>query len=654
MSGTLEGVSSISVDVRNIGGISETSVEVTRGITALVGRNATNRTSLLQAIAAALGTDFVTLKGDAERGEVTLSVGGETYTRELRRENGDIVTAGDTYLDRPGLAELYAVLVESNQLRRAVRHGGDLRELLMRPVDTEEISERVSELVQRRRETDAELDRLENLADSLADLQARRQRTSETLERLDAELEEKRETLRDAERNGTPGTDSGTQLEEKQETLREVRRELEEVRQELSIERKSVESLRENRTTLETELENVSAPDRKRLATVEERIDGLRERKRTLDSVVSELQGVIRFNEKRLDGSESTLTDVLDDVLGADRSVTSGLSPGERTMTCWTCGSEVRQERLGEMVETLRDVRADKSAQRTRLDSEIADLSEECDALETALEQRSHLESRLEDVTEKIQQRESTIERLRERRDTLTDRVDDLESEIETLQGEQQDDLLALQAEVSQLEFERDRADERLEEIDSEIREARADLETRDRLEQRREEISAELQELRTRIDRLETQAVEAFNDHMDAILDRLGYDNVDRVWIEPTEQEVVDGRQTVTEEVFDLHVVRETAEGNVYEDSVDHLSESERELVGLVVALAGYLVHGVHETVPFMLLDSLEMVDGERLVELVDYLEEFVPYLVVVLLPDHADAFDDQDAPSHHRVVDI
>lgn len=37
------------------------------------------------------------------------------------------------------------------------------------------------------------------------------------------------------------------------------------------------------------------------------------------------------------------------------------------------------------------------------------------------------------------------------------------------------------------------------------------------------------------------------------------------------------------------------------------HLSENEREVVGLVFALSGYLVHDVHEQCPFILLDLLE-----------------------------------------------
>jgi hypothetical protein len=48
---------------------------------------------------------------------------------------------------------------------------------------------------------------------------------------------------------------------------------------------------------------------------------------------------------------------------------------------------------------------------------------------------------------------------------------------------------------------------------------------------------------------------------------------------------------------MFDLHVIRSTGEGTTYEDSISHLSESEREVTGLVFALAGYLVHDRRRT---------------------------------------------------------
>jgi uncharacterized protein YbaR (Trm112 family) len=79
-----------------------------------------------------------------------------------------------------------------------------------------------------------------------------------------------------------------------------------------------------------------------------------------------------------------------------------------------------------------------------------------------------------------------------------------------------------------------------------------------------------------------------------------------------------------------------------VYEDTVDTLSESEREVIGLIVALAGYLTHDVRESVPFMLLDSLEAIDSNRIAALVDYLADWATYLVVALLPEDARALSE------------
>jgi uncharacterized protein YhaN len=95
---------------------------------------------------------------------------------------------------------------------------------------------------------------------------------------------------------------------------------------------------------------------------------------------------------------------------------------------------------------------------------------------------------------------------------------------------------------------------------------------------------------------------------------------------------------------------VRSNEEGVVYEDTVEHLSESEREVTGLVFALAGYLVHEVYETVPFIVLDSLEAIDSARIAKLVTYLAEHADYLVVALLEEDAQALDD-DYP---RISDI
>ena len=166
-----------------------------------------------------------------------------------------------------------------------------------------------------------------------------------------------------------------------------------------------------------------------------------------------------------------------------------------------------------------------------------------------------------------------------------------------------------------------------------------------DRLRDERQTVTEELTDLRTRIDQIEAEAVEEFNEHMDSVLDILDYANLERVWIERVERRIREGRRKVDRTVFELHVVRATASGATYEDTVDHLSESEREVTGLVFALAGYLVHDLHETVPFVLLDSLEAIDSERIAALVDYIREYARFLVVALLPEDAQALDDEYA---------
>jgi len=68
------------------------------------------------------------------------------------------------------------------------------------------------------------------------------------------------------------------------------------------------------------------------------------------------------------------------------------------------------------------------------------------------------------------------------------------------------------------------------------------------------------------------------------------------------------------------------------------------------VFALAGYLVHEVYETVPFMLLDSLEAIDSERIAALIEYVADYAEFLVAALLPEDAQPLDS----AYARVTEI
>jgi len=81
-----------------------------------------------------------------------------------------------------------------------------------------------------------------------------------------------------------------------------------------------------------------------------------------------------------------------------------------------------------------------------------------------------------------------------------------------------------------------------------------------------------------------------------------------------------------------------------VISDELQNLSESEREVVGLVFALAGYLVHEVYDDVPFIILDSIEAIDAERIRTLVEYFIDSTEYVLVAVLEEDAPAVKSAD----------
>jgi chromosome segregation ATPase len=279
--------------------------------------------------------------------------------------------------------------------------------------------------------------------------------------------------------------------------------------------------------------------------------------------------------------------------------------------------------------------------ERKSLQTRIDELQDEKSKLNNQKQSRENIEKKLAKTESEIDTRESKITTLEEKEDVLTEKIDQLESKVESLENVSKDEILELQKEVSQIEVEIDQLESDRDDLDDEITTITSQLDDRGQLKQRREEISEELSELRTRVEDIQRNVIDEFNTHMETVLERLDYTNLDRIWIERIEEEVREGRRTVTKDRFKPHVVRSTESGTVYEDTVDHLSESEREVTGLIFALAGYLVHDVHEEVPFMLLDSIEAIDSERIGHLTDYFSEYTDYLVVALLEEDAEALD-------------
>ena len=569
-----------------------------------------------------------------------LDIGGETYTRTLTRDGATIVEEGEAYLDDPTLADLFAFLLESNEARRAVATGGDLRELIMRPIDTDEIQQEIDRQLDRRNELDRELEELEELKNRRPELEARRSELYSEVETVREDLAAKEEELEARDANVEQTREEKAELEERLADLRSKRSELEEIRYELETERESLESARARKRELDREFEELPEAPMGEIDELDARIDRLRDQKRTLESEINEVQSVIRFNQEMLDDEDADLLDALESTEGTD--VTEELLP-DGTVTCWTCGSEVPRDQIETTVSRLQELSQDKLGEIADIEDELDGLTEEVEERKGKQRRREKLQRRQSELEDEIERGEASVQRLTDRREALQSEIEGLESEIEDIEDDSYQEILDIHKAANQLEYELGRLEGELDDVESEITDLEERLDAESELRSRREELTETIGDLRTRIDRIERQAVEEFNEHMESVLERLGYSNLERIWLERVERDVREGRRTVTKSVFELHIVRQTDAGATYEDTVDHLSESEREVTGLVFALAGYLAHEVYETVPFMLLDSLEAIDSERIAALVEYVEEFSEYLVVALLPEDAAALKDE-----------
>ncbi|PSP76761.1 chromosome segregation protein SMC [Halobacteriales archaeon QS_3_64_16] len=665
----------VRLTVENIGGIDHTDLAFSPGVTVLAGRNATNRTSLLQALMAALGSEHVSLKGDAEDGRVELEIGDDTYTRTLDRTTetassgpASISTGGEPYAEDAELADLFAFLLETNEARRAVARSENLRELIMRPVDTDALQAEIDRLESEKRDLDGEIDQLDSLTDRLPELEGKRtdldDRIAEQRETLDATEAD----LEDADRDVKETREEKAELEDELDDLGSARSAVEETRLDIESERKSIAALREERDDLEGDLntsEDKDEEEEEELSSPAADIDEIetelaerRDRVQALETTINELQTIIGFNEDMAEG-ESASSAVLDalrdggEETGTDGDRAGGLTDqlvADSETVCWTCGSEVEQERIEATLDRLREVRADQFEQRRSLREEIDDLETRKSEIESRRRERERHERELRTIEAEIDDRQARLEDLQGEREDLEADVEALESEVETLQGEEYSELLDLHKQANQLEFELGRLQRERDDTEAEIERIETCLAEREALEARRAEIQEELTDLRGRIERLEKGAITEFNEHMETVLELLDYANIERIWLERREREVREGRRKVTESVFDLHVIRSTDSGATYEDTIAHLSESEREVTGLVFALAGYLAHELHESMPFVLLDSLETIDAERIAALVEHFGEYAEYVVVALLPEDAAAL----SGDYQRVTEI
>ena len=529
--------------VENVGGIDRTDVEVPPGVTVLTGKNATNRTSFLRAIMCAMGSERVSLKGDADEGGVTLTLDGETFERRLSRAGDATTFDGDPYLDDPDVADLFAFLLETNDARQAAAREESLRDVIMRPVDVDAIRTEIRRLESEKGDINDELARIESRRRDLPDLE--RKRTT-----LEAEIEGKRDDLAaledeidDSSRNVEEGRKEQAELESRLQELRETRSELESTRRKIERQEESVSSLKDERAELEADLADLPEASADGHRDLSADIDRLRTERQELNTEINELRSLIQYNEDRLDAEDYELLQgegaesdprgeaVTDGLIGADAG----------TVVCWTCGSSVERGQIESTIDRLRSLRSEKVEELNTVKTRLENRKEEKREVERERKRRETVETKLDEIESELDRRTDRIDALNSTRESLTGDVEELESQVDSLESADFDEILSLHKQANQLEFEIDSLESDLEDVTGEIEAIEAEVERAEELRATRSELVEQLTDQRTKIDQIEAEAVDSFNGHMESILDLLGYGNIERIWIERLEAPVGD-----------------------------------------------------------------------------------------------------------------
>lgn len=580
------------IEIENVAGIRAGEATIEPGLDVVRGTNWQGKTSFITALETALGTETSLTEGQSH-GVVELETPERTVAVELDRENGTVTRRGEPLLsDEYDVirASLFACLGEDNPVRTAVRRGENLEPVLTRPLEYENIEERLAELTDQRSRVESELAGAEEAANRLAQVEAR-------ISDLESTIAELREQLPEDGDDGEPAAE--------REALSEARAERNTVRARVERLESGIERAESTLEERRAELDELGVPEPDAEppdpAAAREELASLRRDVELVQSVFSSNRLVLE--EERLD--------LLGDV---DREI------GGEAVTCWVCGSAVDREHLEDHLGSLGDQLGTLRAQADRVNERV-------EALEARLEQREQAERRRAALEEEIAELEITLEEREQRLAEARNRLAALEDRVEELSAGVQESVETVTEIESEIKFRETELEEARDELAT--LETRAEREAA--LRAQRAGLADEIESLRTRKDDLEQRARRAFDDALDDILDRFdtGFESA---------------RLTPA---FDLVVARDGREA-----SLDALSEGELELLGFVAALAGHEAFEVAERVPVMLVDGIGSLADENRRRLVEYLADRAAYLVFTAHPEDSAVDAHEIDPSEWTVV--
>ncbi len=608
-----------TLDVTNIGGIRSGTTTIDDGLNVIQASNFRGKSSLIAALRTATGAtghyDEHPLTEGATEGEVSLETGSEEYNVVLERQTGNAVKqTGHPYITDETdqlSARLFACLDEDNPIRKAVRNDDDLTELLQAPLNIEDIDAAISTLKQEKREVEQQITDAERAGEQLPSVQ-------ETVTRLEGELEELRERraeLAQREGNKEQIQQLSDEISSKSGELTNLSSGVERIEDEIERKEERIARKEEKRDSLEIPEEADEsaelAPKRKKIDTLERQIELLEDLARANQNVIEE-------------GDVDLITDV-DRTIAADQ------------VDCWVCGQKTTKDEIRERIEQLQGKITDLRDRKQEIEDEIEEIERVRREIRNARQQKTQLEEDIRRLNTEIDERRGLLEEKRKRKADLEAEITALREELDDAEDEYNEEITDVKTEIRTTETRLENKREQLESLEQSYDEL-------DELETEREEIQSELTELRNRKKNTQENLKDRFNAIIDDIITEFqpGFSSA-RLVLKTDERGEVRS--------IDLEIARDI-DSRGQRTSVDTLSEGEVELIGLVVALAGYHAFDVDDAVPFILIDGISQLAAEHLRSVAIYLEDMSDLLVTTAYPEAGDFDGHTINPEEWEVV--
>ena len=588
------------VSVSNIGGIYEATANLEHGVNVVQASNFSGKSSFMNAIQTVMGTTgmFNTqhpLTEGKENGVVELSSEEMTHSVSLERSPTDeVVRRGSPVLENDAdqmCARLFAFLGEDNPIRSRVREQADLTELLQAPLDLENIDNQIATLKRKRDSKQEEIKTARRAEENIPAVK-------EAITTLEEEIDALRQKRNDVEsRVGDEITDNKSLSDD-----------LATQRSEVSTLERRISRLQSQLAETETQLEEKRA-EKEQLDIPEqpEANTDVEEKQQRVDEIslqVDLLEGLHRANQRVIEEDELSL------VTSIDRTIV------EDEFDCWICGEstttetiETRLAALESKIETLRE-------EQSNLTDEIETLEAQQREYREKKQQVTAIEEEIGDLSAKRDDLQRDLTQAQERKSEVEDQVSELEADLEQAETELSEELTDIKSEIKLKTQELETQQNRLQELETkqdDIDELRAEVNgIEDEIETLKERKESKQRELKSQFDEAMATALDHFAP---------GFDGARLDIKVNTENEI---------ESFDLIVARDGRE-----TTIDTLSEAERELVGIVVAIAGYRTFEVGDRVPMILLDGVSQLAADNLNLLCEYLSEDTEMLVTTAYPE-------------------